>query len=53
MKVLILGFNDYNELDRVMNKIIEESQVFLFNIICGGLSYTENKSIAEQWRMDW
>lgn len=49
MKVLILGFTDYNELDNAMNKLIEESQVFLFNIICGGLEYNSNKTIAEQW----
>ena len=49
MKVLILGFTDYSELDNAMNKLIEESQVFLFNIICGGLEYSENKTIAEQW----
>lgn len=49
MKVLILGFTDYNELNVAMNKLIEDSQTFLFNIICGGLEYSENKTIAEQW----
>lgn len=49
MKVLILGFTDYNELDKTMNKLIEDSQTFLFYIICGGLEYTNNKTIAEQW----
>ena len=49
MKVLILGFTNYNELDAAMNKLIEESQTYLFNIICGGVQYSENKTIAEQW----
>lgn len=49
MKVLILGFTDYNELDAAMNKLIEESQTYLFNIICGGVQFSENKTIAEQW----
>ena len=49
MKVLILGFTDYKELDVTMNKLIEDSQVFLFNIICGGLNYVDSKTIAEQW----
>lgn len=48
-RILILGFTDYNELDNTMNKLIEDSQTFLFNIICGGLEYSENKTIAEQW----
>ena len=49
MKVLILGFDNYQELDRTMNKLIEEKQIFLFNIICGGSEYMNDKTIAEQW----
>lgn len=49
MKILILGFDNYQELDRTMNKLIEEKQIFLFNIICGGSEYMNDKTIAEQW----
>lgn len=50
MKVLILGFDNYNELDRTMQKLIEESQFFLFNTLCGGLDMVNReKSIAETW----
>lgn len=50
MKLVIIGFNDYNKLDRELNKLIEDSQFFLFTIVCGGTS-PENKgtSIGEQW----
>lgn len=36
MKVLILGFEDLQELDDVMEKLIAESQCFLFSVVCGG-----------------
>ena len=44
MKVLILGFDDIEELDRVMMKMIEETQCFLFNVVCG-----DRECIAEKW----
>ena len=37
MRVLILGFNNYAELDAAMQKLIEESQCFIFTVVCGGL----------------
>lgn len=50
MKVLILGFDDYQELDRTMNKLIEENQCYLFNVICGGVSSVQRQiSLSEQW----
>ena len=52
MKVLILGFTDYNELNNTMNKLIEEKQTYIFSILCGGLQYSENKSLAEQWAIN-
>ena len=36
MKVLILGFDNVDEITPVMEKLINESQCYLFNIICGG-----------------
>lgn len=36
MRVLILGFSSLQEVDSVMEKLIEESQCFLFTVVCGG-----------------
>lgn len=36
MKVVIIGFNDYNKLNNTMEKLIQESQCYLFSILCGG-----------------
>lgn len=44
MKVLILGFTNLKELDKTMEKLIEESQCFLFSIVCGGAD-----NIAADW----
>ena len=50
MKVLILGFNDYNKLDATMQKLIEDKQCFLFTVLCGGAdSGSYQSSLAEQW----
>lgn len=50
MKLIIIGFNDYNKLDRELNKLIEESQFFLFTIVCGGTDKEKkNTSIGERW----
>ena len=35
MRVLILGFSSLQEIDSVMEKLIEESQCFLFTVVCG------------------
>ena len=50
MKILILGFDNYNELDATMQKLIEDSQCFLFTILCGGTDQSNHQaSLAEQW----
>lgn len=37
MNVLILGFNNEFEIDKEMEKLIAESDCFLFNVCIGGL----------------
>lgn len=49
MNILIIGFTDYNELDKVMNKLIEDSQCYLFNVLIGGTQRPKEPGIAEQW----
>lgn len=55
MKVIILGFTDYDKLNNTIMRLIEEKQFFLFTILCGGtgISYNETgsriKSLGEQW----
>ena len=50
MKVLILGFDNVDEITPVMEKLINESQCYLFNIICGGLGpMPENPTPAAIW----
>lgn len=50
MKILILGFDNYNELDTTMQKLIEDSQCFLFTVLCGGTDQSNHQvSLAEQW----
>ena len=44
MRVLILGFSSLQEVNSIMEKLIEESQCFLFTVICGG---TDN--VAYDW----
>ena len=44
MRVLILGFSSLQEVNSTMEKLIEESQCFLFTVVCGG---TDN--IAYDW----
>ena len=44
MRVLILGFSSLQEVNSTMEKLIEESQCFLFTVICGG---TDN--VAYDW----
>ena len=44
MRVLILGFSSLQEVNSTMEKLIEESQCFLFTVVCGG---TDN--VAYDW----
>ena len=44
MRVLILGFSSLQEVNSTMEKLIEESQCFLFTVVCGG---TDN--VAYNW----
>lgn len=49
MNVLILGFDSVAEIDEVMEKLIEESQFYLFNVIIGGISVPDEPGPAECW----
>ena len=44
MRVLILGFSSLQAVNSTMEKLIEESQCFLFTVACGG---TDN--VAYDW----
>ena len=44
MRVLILGFSSLQEVNSTIEKLIEESQCFLFTVVCGG---TDN--VAYDW----
>lgn len=44
MRVLILGFDDYAELDATMQKLIEESQCYLFYVLTSG-----GDGVSSQW----
>ena len=44
MRVLILGLSSLQEVNSTMEKLIEESQCFLFTVVCGG---TDN--VAYVW----
>ena len=48
MNILIVGFDNYQELDSTMQKLIDDSQCFLFNVICGGQTRGA-PGLAEQW----
>lgn len=50
MRVLILGFESVNAVDAAMQKLIEESQCFIFTVVCGGLDKNNMTiSMGEQW----
>ena len=52
MKLIICGFTDYNKLDKIMQKLIEDSQCFIFTILCGGIKQegaSRVPSLAEEW----
>lgn len=48
MKIVILGFSDYDKLNNTMMKLINENQYFLFTVVCGG-QFPAGPSLAEQW----
>lgn len=41
MKVVIVGFKDYDKLTNTMEKLITESQCYLFTVMCGGTTPIE------------
>lgn len=43
MRVLILGFDNYAELDAAMQKLIEENQYYLFYVMVTG------EGLAKKW----
>lgn len=52
MKVAIVGgsLDDYDVLDKKMNELIEESQIYLFYVLCGGLANQPHQpSLGEVW----
>ena len=52
MKILIVGFQEYETLDNIMQKLIESGQCYIFTVLCGGCEYSEEKSLAEQWAIN-
>ena len=44
MRVLILGFSSLQEVNSTMEKLIKESQCFLFTVVCGGTN-----NVAYDW----
>lgn len=51
MKILILGFQDKQELKEVMEDFIVEKDIYLFTVLCGGLNQNNsqiNKSVTQQ-----
>lgn len=56
MKILILGFQDKQELKEVMEDFIVEKNIYLFTVLCGGVNQNNsqiNKSITQQWAEDF
>lgn len=50
MKVVIAGFHDYGLLDQVMEKLIEDSQFYLFYVVCGGTDpCAYSPGLSEKW----
>lgn len=50
MKIAILGPWDINRLSALMEKLITESQCYLFTVVCGGTDETRIKtSVAYRW----
>lgn len=49
-RIIIVGFDNYSELDRVLNDFMDKTGILLFCIICGGLGDMRNeKSLSEIW----
>lgn len=52
-KIAIIGPWDYNYLCAVMDKLIEESQYFLFDVICGGTEESVLfQSVGYRWAVE-
>lgn len=55
VRVLIIGFTDYQELDRTMQKLISDSNCYLFTVLVGGKWPTKTRaeqpylSLADEW----
>lgn len=52
MKISILcskNFNNYEVLDEILNELIEESQCFLFTVICGSTVNQKIESLGGLW----
>lgn len=53
MKVAAIGFNDYDEFDKVMQEFIAENDCLIFSIVCGGLDIgNPTNSIPRQWAIN-
>lgn len=51
MTILILGFDNVEEIDAVMQPIIEQSQCFLFNVIVNGGRGVDDIGPSELWAL--
>lgn len=51
MNLLILGFENEEEIDAVMQPIIEKSQFFLFNVIVNGGRGVDDIGPSEKWAL--
>lgn len=50
MKIVILGPWNFDQLSARMEKLITESQCYLFTVVCGGTDETKIKtSVAYKW----
>jgi hypothetical protein len=50
MKIVIVGLWNYDLLTATMNKLIEDSQYFLFTVVCGGqVESAAKQGIGYQW----
>jgi hypothetical protein len=49
MKVVIIGFNDYEKLDNAMQSLIAEKQCYLFTVLCGGTSPKAPQTMGTAW----
>lgn len=49
MKILILGFDNEFDIDNFMMNWIEENQLFLFTVVCGGVPKSPIDSPTIRW----